>query len=72
LKVAAKLFDHLGLISPATVQLRMLLQYLCAKKYVGDSIISQSSAKTLQIWLDDAEKVDQIVIQRYYFPIARE
>jgi hypothetical protein len=48
----------------------MLLQYLCAKKYVGDIIISKSSAKTVRIWLDDAEKVDQIVIQRYYFPIA--
>jgi hypothetical protein len=69
LKVAAKLFDPLGLFSPATVQLCMLLQDLCAKKYDWDSIISQSSAKTFRKWLDDAEKVDQIVIQRYYFQL---
>ena len=32
LKIAAKVFDPLGLISPATVTLRMLLQELCARK----------------------------------------
>ena len=69
MNVIAKLFDPLGLILPATVKLRMLLQDLCVKKYDWDSIIL-GQVKTLRIWLDDAETVDHIETQRYYFPTA--
>ena len=69
MNVIAKLFDPLGLILPATVKLRMLLQDLCVKKYDWDSIIL-GQIKTLRIWLDDAETVDHIETQRYYFPTA--
>ncbi|CAB4002376.1 Hypothetical predicted protein [Paramuricea clavata] len=51
LKVAAKLFDPLGLISPATVQLRMLLQDLCAKKYDWDKLVSNDLWWNGPTWL---------------------
>lgn len=68
LKMAATLFDPLGLISPVMVILRMLLQDLCAKKYTWDSPISEEGTRLLQKWLQDVEKVDHITVRRYYFP----
>ena len=68
LRIAAKLFDPLGLISPVTVVVRMLLQNLCANKSEWDNIISESDKKLIQDWLKDLEKVQRVVIRRYYFP----
>ncbi|CAB3997663.1 Hypothetical predicted protein [Paramuricea clavata] len=67
LKIAAKLFDPLGLRSSVTVLLRMLLQELCAAKYEWDAVISQSNQKVLEKWIDDLETVSSIVVPRYYF-----
>ena len=67
LKIAAKLFDPLGLISPVTVLLRMLLQELCAAKYEWDAVISESNQKVLEKWIDDLETVSSIIVPRYYF-----
>jgi hypothetical protein len=67
LKIAAKLFDPLGLLSPVTVLLRMLLQELCAAKYEWDAVISESNQKVLEKWIDDLETVSSIVVPRYYF-----
>jgi hypothetical protein len=67
LKIAAKLFDPLGLLSPVTVFLRMLLQELCADKYEWDAVISESNQKVLEKWIDDLETASSIVVPRYYF-----
>ncbi|CAB3997366.1 G2 M phase-specific E3 ubiquitin- ligase [Paramuricea clavata] len=62
LKIAAKLFDPLGLLSPVTVLLRMLLQELCAAKYEWDAVISESNQKVLEKWIDDLETGNTTVV----------
>ncbi|XP_068738691.1 uncharacterized protein [Montipora capricornis] len=68
LRIAAKLFDPLGLISPVMVVLRMLLQELCLKKCEWDRLISQTGRNRLQKWLTDLENVSEMTVSRYYFP----
>ena len=72
LRIAAKLFDPLGLISPVMVGLRMLLQKLCLNKCEWDSPIPQHQRHYLQKWMNDMEKVNQISVSRYYFPGERK
>ena len=47
-KIAAKLFDPLGLLSPVTVLLLMLLQELCTAKHNWDTVISVSNQTVLK------------------------
>ena len=68
LRIAAKLFDPLGLISPVMVVLRMLLQELCLNKCEWDSLTPQPGRNRLQKWLTDLEKVGEMTVNRYYFP----
>ena len=68
LRIAAKLFDPLGLISPVMVVLRMLLQELCLNKCEWDGPIPQPGRNRLQEWLTDLEKVGEMRVNRYYFP----
>lgn len=68
LRIAAKLFDPLGLISPVMVVLRMLLQELCLSKCEWDSLTPQPGRNRLQKWLTDLEKVGEMTVNRYYFP----
>jgi len=66
LRIAAKLFDPLGLISPVMVVLRMLLQELCLNKCEWDGPIPQPGRNRLQRWLTDLEKVGEMRVNRYY------
>lgn len=68
LRIAAKLFDPLGLISPVMVVLRMLLQELCLSKCDWDILIPQPGRNRLQKWLTGLEKVSEMTVSRYYFP----
>ena len=47
-KIAAKLFDPLGVLSPVTAWLLMLLQELCTAKHNRDTVISVSNQKVLK------------------------
>ena len=68
LRIAAKLFDPLGFISPVMVMLRMLLQELYLSKREWDNTISQHHRSLLQKWLPDLEKVNNVSVSCYYFP----
>ena len=54
-RIAARLFDPLGLLSPVMVVLRMLLQELCLNKCEWDGLIPQPGRNHLQQWLADLE-----------------
>ena len=68
LRMAAKLFDPLGLVSPVTVVFRMLLQELCLNKCEWDSTIPEHYRNQFQKWMADLDKVRSVSISRYYFP----
>ena len=53
LKVAVKLFDPLGLVSPVTLQLKLLYQELCASNCDWDEKISDEHNKLWRRWIND-------------------
>ena len=68
LRITAKLFDPLELISPVMVVLRMLLQELCLSKSQWDDVIRQDQKFRLQKWMTDLQRVENISVNRYHFP----
>ena len=58
LRIAAKLFDPLGLISPVMVVSRMLLQELYLNKSQWDDTIPQDQKLRLEKWITDLQRVD--------------
>ena len=68
LRIAAKLLDPLGLIAPVMVVLQMLFQELCVNKSQWDDTIPQDQTLRLQKWMTDLQRVDNVRVNRYYFP----
>ena len=50
------------------VVLRMLLQELCLNKSQWDDTIPQDKNHRLQKWMTDLQRVDNVRVNRYYFP----
>ena len=64
LRIEAKLFDPLGLISPVMVVSRMLLQKLCLSKSQWDDTIPQDQQFRLQKWMTDLQRVNNVRVNR--------
>ena len=69
LKMTATLFDPLGLISPAIVQMKMILQNVCLLKLDWDS---DELIGTLRRCLNEFEKVGHLRIERCYLSRIEE
>ena len=67
LRLTAKIFDPLGLLSPATFILKVLFQKVCLTKYGWDDALPGEHQKIWYQWLNDFEKVRCIRMPRYYF-----
>ena len=67
LKLAAKIFDPLGLISPCVIQLKMLFQTLCIQQLDWDDPLS---GKLLARWrkiLAELHCLNSVLVPRCYF-----
>ena len=67
LKVAASVYDPLGILSPIVVKMKVLLQEACHLQYVWDTPLPDELARIWRKWIDDLEKIRSIVIPRSYF-----
>ena len=72
LKMTATLFDPLGLISPAIVQMKMVLQDACLLKLDWDSKLPNELIETLRRCLNEFEKVEHLRIERCYLSRIEE
>ena len=71
LKVLAKIFDPLGLISPFVVRLKMLFQMLCIEGRSWDESLVGSAKEQRNCFTNKLRALDQIRIPRCYFrPIS--
>ena len=64
LKKIATVFDPLGLISPAIIKGKMLLQMLWSRGYDWDDEIYDDIANEIQSWLDQLSVLAQVQIPR--------
>ena len=67
LKVAASVYDPLGILSPMVVKMKVLLQEACHLQYAWDTPLPDELARIWRKWIDDLEKIRSIVIPRSYF-----
>ena len=68
IKVVAKLYDPLGLISPLFITIKTLFQDLCRLKIGWDDPLDEELSLRYSQWLSDLSKAECIPIQRCYLP----
>ena len=68
LKVVAKFYDPLGLISPLFITIKTLFRDLCKLKIGWDDPLDEELSLRYSQWLSDLSKAECIPIQRCYLP----
>ena len=60
LKVSAKIFDPLGLISPFIIKLKIIFQTLCAESVVWDGPLKGKALKQWSSFMAEAKALSQL------------
>lgn len=71
LKVAAGMYDPLGIISPVVVIIRVLFQELCAKKVEWDKELKDGEKKRWIGWLDDLRSAREVTVPRCVYRMPK-
>ena len=66
LKVVAKIFDPLGVISPVTFQMKVLFQELCKQKINWDDPLPTRINEDWASWCNELSKIEHVKIPRCY------
>ena len=66
LKIVAKLFDPMGLLSPVIIPMKCLFQELCISKLGWDEPLSELFQRRWGDWLSELEATRSITIPRCY------
>ena len=72
LSISARIYDPLGLLSPITIQMKMLFQIICQDKTSWDTILEE---KLQNLWLkllNDLKSLYKLIIPRYLFHSVQE
>ena len=66
LKVVAKIFDLLGVISPVTFQMKVLFQELCKQKINWDDLLPTRIKEDWASWCNELVRIEHVRIPRCY------
>ena len=66
LKVVAKIFDPLGVISPVTFQMKVLFQELCKQKINWDDPLPTRIKEDWASWCNELARIEHVKIPRCY------
>ena len=69
LKISAKIFDPLRLLSPFTIQWKVLFQLLCNENIEWDDELSGEHLKNWNLLLSDLQALNKVCVSRCYFEI---
>ena len=64
LRVTAKLFDPMAILSPFIVLMKILFQEICLGKHGWDTVLPPHLEQLWRKWLADLEKVRVIIVPR--------
>jgi hypothetical protein len=67
LKASAKIFDPIGILSPFTVNLKILFQLLCCDRVDWDEKLDEKSLACWNSLLQGLESINSIEVPRCYF-----
>jgi hypothetical protein len=70
LKLTAKIFDPLGLLSPVTIKMKMMFQILCKEGVDWDEQLRGDVEIQYRGFLVDLHKINRLRIPRCYFMLA--
>ena len=69
LKISAKIFDPLGLLSPFTIQWKVLFQLLCNENVEWDDKLSDEHLEKWNLLISDLQSLNNVCVPRCYFEI---
>ncbi len=72
LKVAARLYDPLGFVSPVTVLMNMLLQEICARNLDWDTPLPGDLENKWKRWLQSLRRAKYVMISRCLYAGVQE
>ena len=64
LKITSSFFDPLGVLSPVLVQMKVLFQMLCQKKFDWDALLPEPARREWMRWLQDLQEVQRVLVPR--------
>ena len=64
MKVVAKIYDPLGILSPLTVVMKILFQQICLGKFDWDSPLPDHIERRWKNWVNDLQKTRHIIVAR--------
>ena len=67
MKVTARIFDPLGLISPFIIKLKVLFQALCAESVKWDEPLQDKALEQWNCFVSEARALSQLSVPRCYF-----
>ena len=67
LKISAKIFDLLGLLSPFTIQWKVLFQVLCNERTDWDEQLSDGHLRRWNSFIAELQTLNSVRIPRCYF-----
>merc|ERR1711872_907591 len=68
LSILSRIFDPLGFISPYILKAKVLFQKICRLGLDWDDPLPKEFDDEFQAWLKDSRKLNDLEIQRPYFP----
>ena len=68
LSLISSIFDPLGLIVPALIELKWIIQQLWKRKIDWDEFLPSDLTKCWQKWLDNLPDIQNITLDRWYGP----
>jgi hypothetical protein len=69
LKISAKIFDPLGLLSPFTIQWKVLFQLMCNENIEWDDELSGEHLKKMELTDIRSSTLNNVCVPRCYFEI---
>ena len=69
LKISAKIFDPLGLLSTITIQWKVLFQLLCNENVKWDDELRDKDLKKWDLLISDLQSLNNVCVPRCYFEI---
>ena len=71
LKIAAGMYDPLGIVSPILVSVKVLFQELCSNKVEWDEELKDEEKKRWVSWIDDLKGVREISVPRCVYRVPQ-
>ena len=67
LKISAKIFDPLGLLSPFTIKWKVMFQLLCNENVEWDEELSDQHLEKWNLLISDLQSLNNVCVPRCYF-----